>query len=117
VRREQQRHHNGGGEHEKFEIISADSPTGGVVEGKGCAGNSSATSMGGGEQERQYSGYHAHALHSGMREDGAKGMAFILPVEGLYCKRPIPCLASSKILTPHPVTARRVCTPPPLVRG
>jgi hypothetical protein len=22
-----------------------------------------------------------------------------------------------KILTPHPLTARRVCTPPPLVRG
>ncbi len=38
-------------------------------------------------------------------------------VEGLYCKRPIQCLASSKILTPHPLTARRVCTLPPLVRG
>jgi hypothetical protein len=40
-------------------------------------------------------------------------------VERLYCKRPIQCLASSeilKILTP-PLTARRVCTPPPLVRG
>ncbi len=35
----------------------------------------------------------------------------------LYCKRPIQCLASSKILTPHPLTARRVCTLPPLVRG
>ncbi len=33
-------------------------------------------------------------------------------VEGLYCKRPIQCLASSEILTP-PLTARRVCTPPP----
>jgi len=32
-------------------------------------------------------------------------------VERLYCKRPIQCLASSKILTPHPLTARRVCTP------
>ncbi len=32
-------------------------------------------------------------------------------VEGLYCKRPIQCLASSDQLTPHPVTARRVCTP------
>ncbi len=31
--------------------------------------------------------------------------------EGLYCKRPIQCLASSEILTPHPLTARRVCTP------
>jgi hypothetical protein len=37
--------------------------------------------------------------------------------EGLYCKRPIQCLASSEILTPHPLTAWRVCTPPPLVRG
>jgi hypothetical protein len=33
-------------------------------------------------------------------------------VEGLYCKRPIQCLASSEILTPHPLTAPRVCTPP-----
>ncbi len=33
-------------------------------------------------------------------------------VEGLYCKRPIQCLASSELLTPHPLT-RRVCTPPP----
>ncbi len=32
-------------------------------------------------------------------------------VERLYCKRPIQCLASSKILTPPPPTARRVCTP------
>ncbi len=40
-------------------------------------------------------------------------------VKGLYRKRPIQCLASSEILTPHPLTARRVCTPPPtpLVRG
>jgi hypothetical protein len=30
---------------------------------------------------------------------------------------PIQCLASSEILTPHPLTARRVCSPPPLVRG
>ncbi len=34
-----------------------------------------------------------------------------LAEEGLYCKRPIQCLASSEILTPHPLTARRVCTP------
>ncbi len=27
-------------------------------------------------------------------------------VEGLYCKRPIQCLASSKILIPHPLAAR-----------
>ncbi len=32
-------------------------------------------------------------------------------VEGLYCKRPIQCLASSELLTPYPLTARRVCTP------
>ncbi len=37
-------------------------------------------------------------------------------VEGFYCKRPIQCLASSEIFAPHPLTARRVCTPPPLVR-
>jgi hypothetical protein len=37
--------------------------------------------------------------------------------EGLYCKRPIKCLASFKILTPHLLTARRVCHPLPLVRG
>jgi hypothetical protein len=38
-------------------------------------------------------------------------------VERLYCKRPIQCLASSKILTPHTLTARRVCTTLPLVRA
>jgi hypothetical protein len=26
-------------------------------------------------------------------------------------------MASSKTMTPHPLTARRVCAPPPLVRG
>ena len=31
--------------------------------------------------------------------------------------RSILCLPSSKILTPHPLTAQRLCTPPPLVRG
>jgi hypothetical protein len=43
----------------------------------------------------------------------------VLARRGLYCKRPIQCLASSEILTPHPLTTRRVCTlpPPPLVRG
>ncbi len=40
-----------------------------------------------------------------------------LTIEGLYCKRPMQCLASSEKLTPHPLTARWVCTPPPLVRG
>ncbi len=35
------------------------------------------------------------------------------PGEGLCCKRPIQCLASSEILTLHPLTARRVCIPPP----
>jgi len=40
-------------------------------------------------------------------------------VERLYCKRPIQCLASSKILTPHLLTARRVCTvyPPAFCAG
>ncbi len=32
-------------------------------------------------------------------------------VERLYCKMPILCLESSKILTPHLLTARRLCTP------
>ncbi len=32
------------------------------------------------------------------------------PVEGLNGKRPIQCLASSKILIPEALTARRVCT-------
>ncbi len=36
---------------------------------------------------------------------------YTAPVERLYCKRPILCLASSKILTPHPLTAPQVCTP------
>jgi hypothetical protein len=40
-----------------------------------------------------------------------------LYVKGLYCKRPIQCLAFSEILTPHPLTARQVCTPPPLRCG
>jgi hypothetical protein len=39
------------------------------------------------------------------------------PVERLFCKRPIQFLASSKILTPHPLTARRVCIPPPPAFG
>jgi len=52
---------------------------------------------------------------------GGRGGVFCLdtPVDRLYCKRPILCLSSSKILTPSPLTARRVCTaspPPPLVR-
>ncbi len=40
-------------------------------------------------------------------------------VERLYCKRPILCLSSSKILTPRPdpLTARRVCTHPPFGAG
>jgi hypothetical protein len=38
-------------------------------------------------------------------------------VEGLYCKSPIQCLASSEILTPQPLTALRVCTLKDLVRG
>ncbi len=38
-------------------------------------------------------------------------------VEGLYGKRPIQCLMSSEILTPHPLTARRVCTTPAFGAG
>jgi hypothetical protein len=39
------------------------------------------------------------------------------PVEGLCCKRPIQCLASSEILTPPPLTNPASVYPPPLVRG
>ncbi len=35
----------------------------------------------------------------------------LYPVERLYCKRPIQFLASAKIMTPHPPTGRRVCSP------
>ena len=38
------------------------------------------------------------------------------PVERLDCKRPIPWLASSKILTPHPPHRPASVYPPPLVR-
>jgi hypothetical protein len=34
-------------------------------------------------------------------------------VEGLYCTRPIQCLATSELLSPHPLVPWRVCTPPP----
>ncbi len=37
--------------------------------------------------------------------------ASLMDVEGLYCMRPIQWLASSELLTPMPLTARRVCTP------
>jgi hypothetical protein len=49
-------------------------------------------------------------VHVGLRGSGA---VFSADVERLYCKRPIQCLPSSKILTPQPLTARRVCPPPP----
>ncbi len=42
---------------------------------------------------------------------GSSSLLWVGSVEVLYCKRPIQCLASSEILTPHPLTA------PPLVRG
>jgi hypothetical protein len=43
----------------------------------------------------------------------------LLFVEGLYCKRPIQYLASSKILTPLPPSLPGECVPPPppLVQG
>jgi hypothetical protein len=41
----------------------------------------------------------------------------LLAVEGLYCKRPIQCLASSEILTPHPLPPPASVYPLPLVRG
>jgi hypothetical protein len=42
---------------------------------------------------------------------------FCSGVERLYCKRPIQCLASPKILIPHSLTARRVCPPPAFGAG
>ena len=39
-----------------------------------------------------------------------------IDVEGLYCKRPIQCLASSEILTLHPSPSDE-CFPPPLRWG
>ncbi len=38
-------------------------------------------------------------------------------VEGLYCKRPIQCLASSELLTPHPPHRPASVSPPHSVRG
>ncbi len=38
-------------------------------------------------------------------------------VERSYCMRPILCLTSSKILTPHPPHCPASVYPPPLVRG
>ncbi len=35
----------------------------------------------------------------------------VLTLEGLYSKGPIQCLASSELLTPHPLTAHRVYPP------
>jgi hypothetical protein len=40
-----------------------------------------------------------------------------IPVERLYCKRQIQCLASSEILTLHPLTTQRVCPPPAPMAG
>jgi hypothetical protein len=36
---------------------------------------------------------------------------WVLYVEGLFWKKPIQCQVSSEILTPHPLTARRVFIP------
>jgi hypothetical protein len=49
--------------------------------------------------------------------DNACTFTDIYPVERLYCKRPILCLASSKILTSHPPHRPASVRPPPLVRG
>ncbi len=43
-------------------------------------------------------------------------LALVSLVERLYCKRPIQCLASSKILTPTPHRPASMY-PPPLVHG
>jgi hypothetical protein len=56
---------------------------------------------------QQHSG-QSHGVWTLLKTDGV--------VEGLYCKRPIQCLASSEILTPHPLTALR-CVPPAFGAG
>jgi hypothetical protein len=70
----------------------------------------------------QHRGGELRCSNLGHRAPAQVGLALLTTfihsaVEGIYCKRPIQCLASSKILTPHLLIARRVCTPPPLVRG
>jgi hypothetical protein len=61
-----------------------------------------------GPQERK--GVHLHKEFVYLRiKDFREALVCIDCVEGLYCKRPIQCMASSEILTPHPLTARRVC--------
>ncbi len=66
--------------------------------------------------------WHKHVVYLSTQQLRRK---FILVfVEGLQCKRPIQCLASSEILTPPTpslpgecVPQPSCCTPPPLVRG
>jgi hypothetical protein len=48
------------------------------------------------------------------RDQGLRGTNLTLSsVEGLYGKRSMQCLASSKLLTPHPLTACGEGVPPP----
>ncbi len=60
---------------------------------------------------------HHRPLDLPMAEEEGRYLPYrkVHTVEVSYCKRPIQCLASSKILTPHRPAS--VCTPPPLVRG
>jgi hypothetical protein len=46
-----------------------------------------------------------------------KKIVILCVVERLYCKRPILCLASSKLLTPHPLHRPASVYPPPSWRG
>jgi hypothetical protein len=57
------------------------------------------------------------ALYINHYSEAISHTVIAMTVEGLYCKRPIQCLASSEILTPRPLTARRVCTLPRLWCG
>jgi hypothetical protein len=49
-------------------------------------------------------------FHFFLKHPCSLSVPIISTVEELYCKRPIQCLAFSEMLTPHPLTARRVCT-------
>ncbi len=45
--------------------------------------------------------------------NGRPEMQYIFAAEGLYCKRPVQCMASSKILTPYPLHCLASVYPPP----
>jgi hypothetical protein len=58
---------------------------------------------------------HVHLLAT--LASNAREHMILYIIEGLNCKKPIQCLASSKILTPPPPHPGECVPPPPLVRG